>query len=129
MRFVLGAGAGYHAVKSERTALDVLAGLDYDHARFSTPLTRNSAEFSWGDEFNHKLNGTISLTQSYRMFNRITDSSGYRVNFDFGATAQLARWLTWNLTFSDRYLSDPVPGRLTNDVLYSTGLGLKFGRP
>jgi hypothetical protein len=129
LRFVLGAGGGFHAVQSDRTKLDVLAGLNYDRERFSTPFTRNSAELSWGDEFNRKLNSVLTLQQSYRMFNSLTDSPDFRVNFDFGASARLAQWLTWNLTFGDRYLRNPIPGRLRNDVLYSTGLGLRFGRP
>jgi hypothetical protein len=128
LRFVLGAGAGFHAIVRERTKLDLLAGLDYARERFSTPLTRNSAEFSWGDEFNHKLNGTVTLLQSYRMFNNLNNTSNYRINFDFGAAARLAQWLTWNVTIGDRYLSNPLAGRQRNDVLYSTGLGLRFSR-
>ena len=50
------------------------------------------------------------------------------MNFDLGATTALTDWLTWNVALSDRYLSNPVPGRKANDVLYSTGLGFSFGR-
>jgi hypothetical protein len=57
LRFVLGAGAGYHAFSSESTKLDLLAGLDYEREKFSAPLTRNSAEFYWGNEFDHKQIG------------------------------------------------------------------------
>jgi putative salt-induced outer membrane protein YdiY len=128
LRFVLGAGAGYHAVDNERTRLDLLAGGAYNRERFSTPLTRHSAEFYWGDEFNHKLNSIITLFQAYRMFNSLTDTPDFRVNFDFGANMRLAQWLTWNVSVSDRYLRNPAVGRLRNDVLYSTGLGVTFGR-
>ena len=128
LRFVLGGGAGYHVIASERTKLDALAGLSYNHESFSTPLTRNAAEFYWGDEFTHKLNGTISLVQAYRMFDSLTDTSNFRINFDLGASAHLAQWLTWNVIASDRYLRNPVPGHLRNDVLYSTGLGVTFGK-
>jgi hypothetical protein len=126
LRFVLGAGAGYHAITTMRTKLDLLAGADYDRENFSTPLTRNSAEFFWGDDLTHKMNNSLALVQSYRMFNSFS-SSDFRVNFDAGAVTKLADWLVWNLTVSDRYLSNPVPGRLGNDVIYSTGLGVTFG--
>ncbi len=129
LRFVLGGGAGYHAIANARTRLDLLAGGDYNRESFSTPLTRNSAEFYWGNEFSFKLNSIVTLSQDYRMFNSLTDTPNFRVNFDFGATTRLAQWLNWNITVSDRYLRNPVPGRLRNDVLYSTGLGVTFGRP
>ena len=42
--------------------------------------------------------------------------------------AAFITWLTWNLSLSDRYLSNPVPGRKTNDFLYTTGLGIAFAQ-
>ncbi len=128
LRAVFGGGFGFHAVKSEHSTLDVLGGVDYDHASFSTPLTRNSAEAFWGDEYMLKLTGTTSLTQSFRMFNNLSDTGTYRVNFDLGVVTKVRRWLSWNVALSDRYLSDPAPGRKTNDWLYSTGVGITFGK-
>ncbi len=128
LRFVLGGGFGYHAIKSDRHVLDVLGGADYNHSSFSTGLTRSSAEAFWGDEYLFKLNGTTSLTQSYRMFNNLSNKGQYRINFDLGLGTKLRKWLTWNLALSDRYLSNPVPGRKTNDWLYTTGLGVTFGK-
>jgi hypothetical protein len=63
-----------------------------------------------------------------RMFDDLTDSGDYRVNFDLGLSTRLLKRITWNLSLSDRYLSDPVPGRKTNDFLYTTGVGLTFGK-
>lgn len=51
----------------------------------------------------------------------------HRLNFDLGADTWLTKWLVWNITVSDRFLSNPVPGRLKNDLLYSTGIGVTFG--
>jgi hypothetical protein len=48
------------------------------------------------------------------------------MNFDIGANTRLFRWLTWNLAVSDRFLSNPVPGRQKNDLLYTTGVGISF---
>jgi hypothetical protein len=127
-RFVTGGGIGVHPVKTKRSSLDLLAGAAYNHASFSTPLIRNSAEAYWGDEYTLKLNAATSLTQSYRMFNDLTNTGDYRMNFDVGLGAKIMKWLSWNLSISDRYVSDPAPGRKTNDFLYTTGLGIAFAR-
>jgi hypothetical protein len=128
LRFVIGGGAGFHAWKTGKTSLDLLAGMAYNRSSFSTPLVRNSAEFYWGDEYALKLNSATSLVQSYRMFNNLTDTGTYRVNFDIGLSTKLLKWLSWNVSLSDRFLSDPAPGRKTNDFLYTTGLGITFAR-
>jgi putative salt-induced outer membrane protein YdiY len=128
LRFVLGGGAGFHALKTERSMLDLLAGFDYNHSKFSTPLTRNSGEFLWGDEYHLKMTGATSLVQSFRMFNNLSEGGEYRMNFDIGAVTKVSRWLTWNVSLSDRYLNNPAPGRKTNDFLYTTGLGFTFAR-
>jgi putative salt-induced outer membrane protein YdiY len=128
LRFTLGGGFGYHAVKGERATLDLLGGADYNRSSFSTPLTRSSAEAFWGDEYKLKLTGSTSLNQSFRMFNGVSGTHAYRVNFDAAMVTKLRRWLAWNVALSDRYLSDPVPGRKSNDWLYSTGVGLTFGK-
>jgi len=128
LRFVIGLGAGFHAIKTEGSSLDLLAGFDYNHSKFNTPLTRNSAEFFWGDEYAYKLTGSTSLVQSFRMFNDLSNTGDYRVNFDIGAATKIGKWLSWNVSLSDRYLNNPAPGRKTNDFLYTTGLGITFAR-
>jgi hypothetical protein len=52
----------------------------------------------------------------------------YRINFDAGATTKLKSWLGWQVTFSDRYISNPPLNLKGNDLLLSTGLRLTFGR-
>lgn len=128
LRFVIGGGFGLKAVKGERGALSLVGGADYNHSSFSTPLTRSSAEAYWGDDYTLKLAGASSFMQSFRMFNNLSDTGSYRLNLDAGLATKLKKWLNWNVSLSDRYLSNPAPGRKTNDWLYTTGLGLSFGR-
>jgi putative salt-induced outer membrane protein YdiY len=128
LRFVVGGGLGFHALKTERSSLDLVAGAGYNRSKFSTPLIRESGEIYWGDEYSLKLNSAASLVQSYRMFNDITHTGMYRVNFDLGMSTKIFKWLAWNVSISDRYLSDPAPGRKTNDFLYTTGLGITFAK-
>jgi small nuclear ribonucleoprotein (snRNP)-like protein len=127
LRFVLGGGLGFHAVKTETSRLDLLAGFAFNHSRFSTPLTRNAGELFWGDEYRLKVTAATTLVQSFRMFHNLSDG-GYRMNFDIDASTKLSTWLTWNVSLSDRYLSNPAPGRKTNDLLYTTGIGITFAR-
>jgi putative salt-induced outer membrane protein YdiY len=127
LRFVIGGGVGYQVVKGERASLNLLAGADFNRSAFTT-LTQKSAEFYWGDGCTLKLSAVTMLTQSFRMFDDLTYTGTYRVNGDLTASTKLKKWLTWNLSVSDRYLSNPAPGRKTNDFLYTTGLGIAFAQ-
>lgn len=132
LRVVLGGGAGFHAWKSDRGQLDLQAGAAWNREKFDPApdpaFVRNSAEAYWGNDFQFKLNSRTSITQAFRMFNNLSETGDYRMNFDAGATTRLTSWLTWSVALSDRYLSNPVPGRKANDILYTTGLGFTFSR-
>ena len=67
-----------------------------------------------------------TLTQSFRMFNDISDSGQYRVNFNLGMATKIAKWLSWQITASDNYITDPAPGKKTNDLLISSGIRVTF---
>jgi putative salt-induced outer membrane protein YdiY len=128
LRFVIGGGAGYKVVKNERLSLDVDAGADYDRENFMNGLHRNFAELNFGDLLLYKVSGATSITQSFRMFNNMTTTGEYRINFDFGAVTAVNKWLGFHVTASDRFLSNPVQGRQRNDVLLTTGVRLSFAK-
>jgi hypothetical protein len=128
LRFAVGAGLGFHAVKTDRNRLDVVGGIDFDHASFSTPLIQDSSEAFFGDDYTYKLSAATSFYQTFRMFENLSDTGTYRINSGAGAATKISKWLTWNLSLSDRYLNHPAPGRKTNDFLYTTGLGVTFGK-
>jgi putative salt-induced outer membrane protein YdiY len=132
LRLVVGSGLGYNVWKAERGRFDLVGGLAWNHERFDPAprprFTRNSADAYWGNDFAYKLNSRASFVQSFRMFNPLNASDRWRMNFDAGLSTQLTKWLTWNATFSDRFLNSPAPGRRKNDVLYTTGFGFTFAR-
>jgi len=45
-----------------------------------------------------------------------------------GTSTILKKWLSWQLTVSDRYLSNPLPDRKRNDILFTTGIRVSFSR-
>ncbi len=50
------------------------------------------------------------------------------MNFDLGLATTLRKWLSWQVTGSDRYLSNPVFGRKKNDMILSTGFRVTFAK-
>ena len=128
-----GAGAGYLIWSHDVSRLSVTAGPDWNRQAFgatgaTAAFTRHSAEAFWGNDFNYKMSARTSFVETFRMFDNLSDTGEYRMNGDIGATTQLTKWLTWNVSLSDRYLSNPVPGLKKNDFLYSTGLGFSWAR-
>ena len=133
LRIVVGGGLGANIWKSDRGRFDLVGGAAWNREKFdpglpALPFVRNGADGYWGDDFSWKVGTRTNLTQSFRMFNNFQDAQRYRINFDTGATTQLMKWLTWNISISDRFLNVPVAGRKKNDFLYTTGFGFAFAR-
>lgn len=83
------------------------------------PLTTQGDSFQvkTANSFNERLTFYPNLT-----------TGEYRLQFDTGLVTDVFRWMSWNVTFSDRFLSNPVNGREQNDVLLTTGVRLVFGK-
>ena len=135
LRAVFGGGAGIHVIKTTNTAFDVFAGADYNKENFSpnpplvlTSVTRNAAEVLAGEELSWKLNNRVAFNERFTAFPNVSDLGQYRFQFDATAATKLKSWLSWQVTLSDRYLSNPLPGLKSNDELLSTGLRLTFGK-
>ena len=88
LRSILGGGAGLHAIKNDRTTLDLLAGLNYTHESFSGVPNPNpppgcltgtepvcfyspsdsSANLTLGDAFTHKVGKGTVVTQGFVIY-------------------------------------------------------------
>jgi hypothetical protein len=128
LRAVFGAGMGWNAVKNARTQLSFQAGGDYNHESYTADLTRNTAEVNFGDDFAYKISAASNVTESFRMFPNLSDTGQYRFIFNLSAVTSIKKWLGWHITFTDNFQSDPVLGRLRNDIILSTGFQLAFAR-
>ena len=129
LRFVLGGGLGYHAIRNERTQLDLLGGLDWNREYFRGDFNdRSSMEAQLGQTLSHRFSSRVSLKEQLFFFPNLTDGGTYRINFDAALVTDISRRIAWQLTLSDRYLSDPPPGLEKNDLLLTTGLKIKLGK-
>ena len=128
LRFAPAGGFGYHLLKGEQTTLDLLGGAALNREFFSTGLERTSGEVLLGQEIAYKFSSTTRVTEKLVVFPNVTNRGAYRLNFDTSLVTALRRWLAWQATISNRFLSNPVPGRQKNDLLFTTGLRLTFAR-
>jgi len=143
LRNVLGGGLGYHLIKSNNIQFDVFAGASFDQEYFASYATanpapppplveiashsRHSAEIVTGETLSVKLGPRTTISEQLSFFPNLSSTGDYRVTFDANAATKLKSWLSWQVTFSDRYISDPPFGLKGNDLLLSTGLRLTFG--
>jgi len=128
LRFSPAGGGGYHAIDTKPTQLDLRVGAAANREFFSTGLNRTSAELLLGDNFAHKFSSATHVEQKLDFFSNLSNSGEYRMNFDISGVTVVRKWLSWQLTISDRYLSNPVVGRKKNDAIFSTGARVSFGK-
>jgi putative salt-induced outer membrane protein YdiY len=128
MRFVLGGGLGYHAIRNDRTELDLLGGLAWNREFFKgEDNDRSSAEAQAGQTLAHRLNSRVVLKEQFFIFPNLSNGGEYRINFDTSLVTDITRRIGWQLTLSDRYLSNPPPGFEKNDLILTSGLKIKLG--
>ncbi len=126
LRFAPAGGFGYKVADSERFRLEISGGSSMNREFFSTGLNRTSREAVLSDEMAYKANSVLTLRQKFSSYLNLTDFGQYRMAFDSGADTRLNQWLLWQISVSDRFLSNPLPGRERNDILLTTGIGITF---
>lgn len=134
LRSIFGGGGGWHAIKGETTTLDFLGGMNYTHESYSQPFdpaapnkkTRSLAAATLGDEFMHKIGHSTVITQNLYFYPDLTNTGEYRGTFNFSTVTKINKWLGWQNSFGDIYVSAPPQGKKKNDILLSTGLNFSF---
>lgn len=142
LRGVYGGGLGYHAIKSDNTVLDFLAGLNYTHETYSNGalivpatvpptftsygVTNKFAALTLGEELMQKAGKTTVITEKLYFFPDLSDTGEYRATFDLGTVTKISKWLGWQNQFSDIYVSNPPVGTKKNDLILTTGLNFSF---
>ena len=134
---------GYNVVKSERTTFDLFGGIAYNKEIFDvtpapttavpkpayTTLTRDSIEGFVGEEWRYKMNGRTNFFEKATLYPNFSKAGEFRMSFDAGMSTALSKYLSWNLAYSSRYLSNPpLAGIKKNDTLLSTGIRFTFAK-
>ena len=145
LRQVYTGGFGYHAIKSDRTILDLLGGLNYTHETYSNgnliapgppPVydsygkTNRFLALTLGEEWDQKVGKSTTIVQTVGFFPDLQQEVGeYRFQFNLGTVTKLNRWLGWQNQFGDIYVSNPPIDAKKNDLVFTTGLNITFNPP
>ena len=130
-------GAGFHAIKSEKTTLDLLFGGNFTHESYTTTIdptsaavtpgfVRNFGALTIGEELMHKIGTGTVIVQKLYLYPDLTDSGEYRGTFDLGTVTKISKWLGWQNQFGDIYVTNPPEGKKQNDLVFTTGLNISF---
>jgi putative salt-induced outer membrane protein YdiY len=130
-------GLGWHAINKPNTTFDVLAGINYVRETYSSSVTvatprgaslaRNLPGITAGEDFTHKLGASTTFTEEFEFYPDLSDISQYRFAFNSGTVTQIKKWLGWQVTFSDHYITNPpIVGTVQSDAILSTGLNISF---
>ena len=135
LRSVLGGGLGYHLIKEKDRTFDVFGGVTYNQEYYSQPFsppnpstTRKTAEVVLGQTLATKLGNRTTIGEQFSFFPNLSDTGDYRLQLDATAATKIKNWLSWQVTLSDRYVSTPLLGLKNNDLLFTTGLRLTYGK-
>ena len=79
-----------------------------------------------GDAYTLKVGKGTVITQSFFFYPDLSDTSQYRGTFNFGTVTKLNKWLGWQNSFGDIYVSNPPPTTKKNDLQLATGLNISF---
>jgi putative salt-induced outer membrane protein YdiY len=137
IRSIYTGGLGWHAIDRPSTTLDVLGGVNYTRenytsgsaAAITSRVTRNLPGLTAGEDFTHNFGTSVTFAEHSDFYPDLSDISQYRFALDAGLVTKIKKWLGWQTTVSDRYVTNPpIPGTKANDVILSTGFNLAFNQ-
>jgi putative salt-induced outer membrane protein len=136
LRAIYTGGIGVHAIANPKTTLDVLGGINYTRETYNGTLANPSPSFNrnlpgltFSEVFMHKFGSLTTLNETASIYPDLDDLSQYRASFDANAVTKFNKWLGWQISVSDRYVTNPpIVNTKSNDVILSTGINLAFGK-
>ena len=95
----------------------------------SSNATRNLPGITVGEDFMHKFGAAATLSENFFFYPDLSDLSQYRFALDASLVTKMNKWLGWQTSVSDRYVTNPpILGTKSNDVILSTGLNIALGQ-
>jgi putative salt-induced outer membrane protein len=85
------------------------------------------AGITLGEDFTHKFGKSTTFTEVFYFYPDLSDTGEYRFSLDAGSVTKINKWLGWQTSLTDRYVTNPpIAGTKSNDVIFSTGINVSF---
>ncbi len=126
LRQTYGGGLGRDLIHRPSLEFQALGGITYVDERFQGAVRNQNAEALAGENFNWKLTHWVTLNHTLSFYPTLTDSGEYRFDTITGLTTQLTKRVSLTTSFTDHFLSNPLPGHRKNELILTTGIGMSF---
>ncbi len=136
LRSVVSAGLGYHVINTDDNQWDVFGGVAYRVDKYSglgvsinnvMETEFDATELLLGEESTHKLTESTSFKQKLVVSPNMSSSKGVRATFDAGLLVALNKTMSLSVSLQNRYDSLSQAPVKKNDLLFFTGINVKFG--
>lgn len=121
-RFEEGVGIVFKVLKTERTRMELEAGLSLTQQRSTLDVTNNFSAARSAGLFQYNFRPTAYLLQTVEVLPNLEETDDLRVNTETALVAPLSRRLAIKISYVIRYDKLPEPGFEKTDRLLTSGL-------
>lgn len=124
-RVPISAGLGYYFIKNEKITLSAEVGPGYVFEKIGDD-ERDFATVRFAEKFTWKISDRARLWQSFEYQPKIDNWGEYFAAGELGVAAEVTKQLELRVVLQDWYVSNPAPGRESNDLKLTAGVNYKF---
>lgn len=127
-------GLGRHLIRSDNHTWDTFMGLGYSEDRYVSPadvdgeprMRYGRSEGVLSESSNHKLTPNTTLRQKFEWYQNLRRSGQHRTVFDTSLSVAMTERMQLTTGLLHRYNTDPGKDLKRYDVLFLTGVSLRF---
>lgn len=127
LRQTYGIGVGRDIFRNPRQTVSFIGGTTYVNEQVQAGGRRQIySEALLGGKISFALTEHVKLAHQFSFYPNLTQRGDYRFDTTSTLTTRLSNRLSINVTLIDKYLTLQLPGRTHNQLVFTTGLGVRL---
>jgi putative salt-induced outer membrane protein len=135
LRTLLGAGLGYHVIRTKADTFDVFGGVSYANTAYkndktiggTTAKTFSSTGLLLGEESSHQVNDSVFLKQRLEYYPGLTGEKAQLLKLTGSVSVAMSKTMALTVGVINTYNSQVATGQKKNDLAVFTGVSMKLG--